>query len=44
LKDFLVDNYSLEEEIIIKEEENEKIKLYDLKEQIDSRRVTLEYL
>lgn len=42
LKDFLIDNYSKEEVIDLGDDE-EKVKMYDLKEVIDPRKVSISY-
>jgi len=43
LKDFLIDNYSKEKVIEIDEDGEEKIKMYDLKENKDPRKVSVTY-
>lgn len=44
LKDFLVDNYSLEKDLSDDEEDNKEIKLYDLKEYEDPKTYEIDYL
>ena len=44
LKDFLIDNYSKKEIVKLDEDGKEKIKMYDLKNKVDPKKVTVEYM